>query len=621
EKQLGFKLKTSDKAATNDKIVVGLATDPAAAAFAKSQGVYAADVITPEGYALSVGGNGILLAGADPDGTFYAVQTLRQMVRSERAGGGQLPKLLINDWPSFAFRGITDDISRGPVPTMDTIKQTLRRLSEFKINKFNFYLEHVFEFKKNPLIGPKGGSLTADQIREIDAYAKKYHIELVGGMQSFGHFGKILNIQKYTPLAESPFNPSVLSPANPKTYELLGEMYSEIAPPFSSHLFNISCDETWGLGEGQSRKMVAKIGIEGVYAYHIQKVHKLLAGQNKRVMMWADIALKHPGILEKLPLDLIFLPWAYDGRDNFDDMLKPIAATGHDFIVCPGASCWGRMFPNVSTARKNIGHFARDGQRYNAMGVLNTTWDDDGENLFGYNWYPLAWGAEVSWNPLNQDEKRFDDSFSQAFYGTPDSSVSKGIAQFEKVSLLTDFFDLSDGYYWSWPPTTRRPGEKMARVDAKNLIEYAQIAEKRFDEGEKSASANKDNFVFLKFAARRMQELGNRRLEYFRSASLYQKAYENQDADRAKVLEALATIDASLSPLQSGAKKIWSEYQLAWQKENRPYWLDMNEQKYKKLETGIESTLKSFRAAADAYKKGGRLPDNKEAGLPLPDAR
>lgn len=621
EKQLGFKLNITSKAVADDKIVVGLATDLAAAALAKSQGIDPRDVITPEGYVLSIGGNGILLAGADPDGTFYAVQTMRQILRGLRADGGRLPKLRIDDWPSFAFRGITDDISRGPVPTMYTIKQTLRRLSELKINKFNFYIEHVFEYEKHPLIGPKGGSLTAAQIRELDAYAKKYHIELVGGLQSFGHFDKILRIPKYTQLAESPINPWVLSPANKKTYQLLSDMYDEIAPPFTSKLFNISCDETWGLGEGQTRKMVQEHGIEYVYAYHIQKVHELLARHGKRIMMWADIALKHPGILSQMPMDLIFLPWAYNARDNFDDMLKPISETKHDFIVCPGVNCWGRMFPNTAVARKNIGNFARDGARFNAMGVLNTTWDDDGENLFGYNWYPLAWGAESSWNPLGRDEKKFDDSFSQVFYGTADNSVSRGIAQIEKIADLTDFMDLSDNYYWSWPPFTRRSGEKMARADAKYLSEYSQKAEEKFIEAKKTATVNKENLEFLIFAARRMNELGNRRLEYFRMAALYEKAYSKQDSEREKVLEVLGTIESSLVKLKSDVAGVWKEYVRVWNMENRPYWLDKNEEKYNRLQSEIGKTIESVRAVTAEYKSGGRLPDNKTAGLPLPGVK
>jgi hypothetical protein len=253
------------------------------------------------------------------------------------------------------------------------------------------------------------------------------------------------------------------------------------------------------------------------------------------------------------------------------------------------------------------------------MGVLNTTWDDDGENLFGYNWYPLAWGAEVSWNPLDQNQKRFDDSYSQAFYGTTDSAVVKGILQFEKSATILDFMDLKDSYYWSWPPVTQRPSDKLARVDAKNLIEYSGNAEKKFLEAKKSAAANAENLDFLIFAAHRMKNLGERRLEYFRGADLYKKAYQNQETDREKVNAALVKIINSLDGMRVGVRGIWEEYKRVWLMENRPYWLDKNEEKYKRLEAGIGETIEKVSAVADAYKKGGALPDNKTAGLPLPE--
>jgi hexosaminidase len=65
--------------------------------------------------------------------------------------------------------------------------------------------------------------------------------------------------------------------------------------------------------------------------------------------------------------------------------------------VAPGVSCWRNVYPDLNTAKINIFNFVRDGYKHKASGVLNTTWDDDGFNLFQNNWHGLAWGAEVSW--------------------------------------------------------------------------------------------------------------------------------------------------------------------------------------------------------------------------------
>jgi hypothetical protein len=85
------------------------------------------------------------------------VQTLRQLLRGEGSGGKTLaiPSLVIRDWPSMEWRGVSDDISRGPIPTIDYLKMQIRTLAEYKINLVGFNLEHVFDFQTQPLVSPR----------------------------------------------------------------------------------------------------------------------------------------------------------------------------------------------------------------------------------------------------------------------------------------------------------------------------------------------------------------------------------------------------------------------------------------------------------------------------------
>ena len=75
----------------------------------------------------------------------------------------------------------------------------------FKLNMHSFYMEHTFASESHPLIGPAGGSLTPDEIRELVAYARRYHVELVPEQQTFGHLHKALRLEKYSDLAETPY--------------------------------------------------------------------------------------------------------------------------------------------------------------------------------------------------------------------------------------------------------------------------------------------------------------------------------------------------------------------------------------------------------------------------------
>ena len=75
------------------------------------------------------------------------------------------------------IRGILDDISRGPLPTMDYFKSCIRRFAELKINTLTYYTEHVVRTKSHPEFAPPD-ALTPDEIEELSCYAQKHHINL-----------------------------------------------------------------------------------------------------------------------------------------------------------------------------------------------------------------------------------------------------------------------------------------------------------------------------------------------------------------------------------------------------------------------------------------------------------
>ncbi|RKY71295.1 MAG: hypothetical protein DRQ14_07505, partial [Candidatus Latescibacterota bacterium] len=232
----------SESARPGNAVVMGTPDrDPFVAELCSKYGVE-----VPEGsesYALLIDEEGILVASEGPAGVFYGVQTLVQLLES---GDGELPCLRIRDWPDMRYRGLQVDISRGPVLRMDYLKKVIRTMAKFKLNMLTLYTEHMFRFEKHPVIGPEGAALTAEEVRELSAYARQYYVELVGNFQSLGHFRNILKHREYRDLAETSFR-WVISPAKEGTYRLLEELYSEIVPAYESEWFNVNCDETWGL--------------------------------------------------------------------------------------------------------------------------------------------------------------------------------------------------------------------------------------------------------------------------------------------------------------------------------------------------------------------------------------
>lgn len=85
------------------------------------------------GYALTVGKGAVSLSGADDDGLFHAVQTLRQLLRPD---GTTITAAVVRDWPGTAVRGITE----GFYGTPWTHRQRLAQMDFMGRTKQNRYL-------------------------------------------------------------------------------------------------------------------------------------------------------------------------------------------------------------------------------------------------------------------------------------------------------------------------------------------------------------------------------------------------------------------------------------------------------------------------------------------------
>ena len=361
-----------------------------------------------QAYIINIEPSHITIEATTNQGLFYGAQSLKQLIRHQLLTENNLniPCYNIFDYPSLEYRGWMDDISRGPIPTTEFIKEEIRRLAEYKFNFFNLYTEHLFKLDEYPDIAPTDG-LTAEEIKELTEYAKDYYIEFIGNQQCFAHAEKTLDNPFYNDIKDTRFN---FNPGVEETYEFLETLLVETAQAYESKYFNINCDETESLGNGNAKSYVDSIGAENAYCQHINKVYDILQKYDKEVMMWGDILAKNPEMIKQLPEDIQFIVWSYGGRESFDEMIAPFKNSGHTFWVAPGASCWASCFPNMDNYIVNIANFARDGYKNGAKGVINTAWDDYGETMFNEVWHAMVWCAETSWNTLktNDNEERID---------------------------------------------------------------------------------------------------------------------------------------------------------------------------------------------------------------------
>ena len=142
--------------------------------------------ISAEGYELSVKPDGVTIRASDDAGEFYARQTLAQL-----KDGETFPCCEIKDSPRFKWRGVhVDDVRH--FLGKEQVKRTIDQISKYKFNVFHWHLTDDQAWRiavpGYPKLTGKGGCYTADDIREVVAYAAERHIKIVPEVDFPGHF-------------------------------------------------------------------------------------------------------------------------------------------------------------------------------------------------------------------------------------------------------------------------------------------------------------------------------------------------------------------------------------------------------------------------------------------------
>ncbi len=545
-----------------------------------------------QAYKLVVTENYIHLEATTATGLFYASQSLKQLYRyhslNAKNGKIEMPCMTIIDWPNFKWRGWQDDISRGPIVSMDYLKQLIPTMAEYKVNFFSLYTEHTFKTKCHPDIAPID-ALTAEEVKDLENFCKPYHIQIIGNQQCFAHFEEILCNPFYEHLADTKWN---LNPADEDSYKFLEEHLKEVTKAYKCQYFNINCDETESLGQGRAKAYVDSIGAETAYYKHINRVNQIVKNNRKRTMMWGDIAASHPEILDNLDSDITMIAWSYVALDNFDEFLQPYVDCGHPFMVAPGLSLSGSAWPDYRVFTENITHLCRDGYRKGAIGVMNTCWDDFGESLTNNATYGLAMGAEMSWNPtkntdpeaakLEENQRYTRQNFSSNFFGCNSEDLTNSLFKVSELSFtdgIGRFTEMSEPLLPFYPSQVGDSVEAFYNDLLDQYFGESENIEQALRQAKKQAKWNASTFDNALYAVHRMEWCIKRDLA---RCQLY-RTYENPSEENIQESkEQIGQLIASLHQLKV-------EYTKIWKQENRNYWLDVNLKKYDDIANELQN--------------------------------
>jgi hexosaminidase len=605
----------------------------------------------PEGYVIESTPTSLTVVGATAAGLFYGAQTVKQMIE----GGGTTAVLHaadIRDWPAMKYRGLGDDLSRGPITTLEFQKHLIRTLAAYKINVYSPYFEHTQQYALNPLMAPPD-SVTAAEAEALVAYAKPYHITIIPEQEAFGHLHHNLSWEQYQALAETPHG-AVLAPGQPGSIALITQMFTELAALYPGPFLHIGADETVDLGVGQTKAEVDSRGLAPVYLDFLQRIATALKPLHRKLLFWGDIAQDSPDLLKTLPQSFkdstIAIAWVYNPEARgYDRFLTPFTQAGFETWVAPSVNNFRKVYPNNNLALANIQRFTADGQRLGSTGQLNTIWNDDGEGLFNQDWYGILFGAAAAWQKGESPIPAFEDSYGQVFHG--DSTGALNEAQKEMMlahSVLRDQAKEGDGtnsIFWLDPMSKDglrigaqvRPYAHDLRLHAERaltLIAQARAAAPATASAAGSAEPypsapttlrESDAIDALELGARRMDLIGLKFQLTDEIAQGYQRAYAMQTStDRkqrmavARELSDINGVNGRIQDMIDSYSLLRDLYQQAWLRSNRPYGLRPVLEHYDYTIGMWLARSERLRSAQRQWADTHTLPTAADLGIPPP---
>ncbi len=400
-----------------------------------------------EAYQLTVRSNKIIIAACSNSGFLYGAATLIQLCKISR---GEIGCVDIADEPSYTNRGYMLDVSRGRVPTMDSLKALVDRLALYKLNQLQLYMENCLRLDGFEEIWSQTDPFTPEEILELDCYCNIRDIELVPCVATFGHlydllrsvgFGKYREMDTGRGETFTWYNRmrySIINVSDPESFTLIKGILDQYMPLFRSNKINICCDETFDLGKGKSASMAQKMDYGELYLFYVNQLVEYLQSKGKEVMIWGDIVKSHPEHLYKLNAQVTCLNWYYDYGAK-EETVKLFFDKGLKQYACPSVSGYSRLVNAYDMSFTNIREMAKLGNQYHADGFLNTDWGDNGHiNMPALAIPGLIYGAAQGWNVEDdRDFSTIDKAISLVEYGDHGESLVGLLRELSHQDIIT----------------------------------------------------------------------------------------------------------------------------------------------------------------------------------------
>ncbi len=332
-----------------------------------------------EAYKLTINPDRIEIEARNEKGVFYGIQTLRQIIPAEyqeklvdNNPAQEIPCMIIDDSPRYAWRGMMLDVSRHFFPK-SFVKEFIDYLAMYKLNTFHWHLVDDqgwrIEIKKYPKLteigawrvdredrhwndrpsqepGEKatyGGYYTQEDIKEIVAYAKSRYITIVPEIEMPGHTVAALSAYPQYSCSCGPFTvlpggywpvSDIYCAGNDSTFLFLQDILTEVMALFPGEYIHIGGDEAEKSNWKNCQKCQSRINEENLddehelQSYFIKRMESFIHERGRKLIGWDEIL--EGGLAPRATV----MSWR-----GFEGGITA-AQAGHQVVMSPTSHCY-----------------------------------------------------------------------------------------------------------------------------------------------------------------------------------------------------------------------------------------------------------------------------------------
>ena len=498
----------------------------------------------------------------------------------------------VRESTSFKTIGIMLDCSRNKVFRIEYLKKYLTRIALMGYNMAMLYTEDTYRIPGEPLFGYMRGAYTIEEIRELDAFAKRLGIELIGCIQTLGHLEQML---RYYP--EITDTRSVLRVDEPGTYRLIEKMIGFWKKALSSRRIHIGMDETHDLGRGKFLDLNGYENAFQLFNRHLAKVNAICRKNGLTPIIWSDMYFRLGNknlvyydlntripaeVKAKIPKNIQLCYWDYyhEDADFYEKFIKMHRDLGFEPILGSGVWTWLRPWYDHQKTRKSIAACMKACRKTKLKEIFFTMWGDNGGYcLYNSSLAGLEFASGLAYGNQPTDEKLFA-ARHKAICGR-DYMLTAAVSEFSHIfkesEIRPELILWDDPLYCMY-----------LQYCASDLDEYGKILKKISAEILAAGSDIPDDFR----AAQALADAVAAKITLYKELS---KAYGKRD--RARLLKAAnELIPSALASLRE-YDRLFAE---DWRTAAKPFGLEVIQRR----NAGAEARLKEARRLILKFLRG-----------------